>query len=104
MGRTGRLGTFAALLLTGALPASAADLAEKLAPCLACHGAEGTSEIENVPSLGAQTPSYTLIQLFLYRERLRVAEPMNEAAKQLSNDDLKSVSQFLAAQPAPKSP
>jgi cytochrome c553 len=55
-------------LLPGAFPAFAADLQENLAPCLACHGAEGQSETENVPSLGAQPAPYTVIQLFIFRE------------------------------------
>ena len=75
---------------------------EKLAPCLTCHGAEGTSDNETVPSLGAQHESYTLIQLFMYREGMRVAEPMNEYTKPLSDDELRSVAGFLATLPPPK--
>src|SRR5258708_5818589 len=65
---------FAAALLGGAV---LAEPPEKLAPCLACHGAGGTSENETVPALGAQREPYTLIQLFMYREGLRVAEPLD---------------------------
>jgi cytochrome c553 len=90
--------------LAGALPACAADLDEKLAPCLACHGAQGQSEIENVPSLGAQPAPYTVIQLFMFREKMRVAEPMNEMAKELSDNDLQSTADFVAKQAAPKPP
>jgi cytochrome c553 len=86
------------------LPVQAAEPPEKLAPCLACHGAEGTSEIDNVPSLGAQTAPFTLIQLFMFREGLRVAEPMNEMAKPLSDDDLRLMSDFVATLPPPKPP
>jgi cytochrome c553 len=90
--------------LIGAAPALGADLSEKLAPCFSCHGAEGQSESENVPSLGAQTPSYSLIQLFMFREKMRVAEPMNEAAKELTDDELQSITAAFAAQPAPQPP
>jgi cytochrome c553 len=79
-----------------------AEPPEKLAPCLTCHGAEGTSDNPTVPSLGAQREPYTLIQLFMYRERLRVAEPMNEYAKPLGDDDLRSAAGFLASLPPPK--
>ena len=102
MGRTGKTAAFLVALLTGALPSVAAGLGEKLAPCLACHGAEGQSETENVPSLGAQPAPYTVIQLFMFREKMRVAEPMNEMAKELSDDDLQSIADFCASQPAPK--
>src|SRR5215472_8900328 len=103
MGRTGKTAAFTVALLTGALPAFA-DPAEKLAPCLACHGAEGQSETENVPSLGAQSAPYTVIQLFMFREGLRVAEPMNEMAKGLTDDDLQSIADFCEKQPTPKPP
>lgn len=103
MGRAGKAALFAAFLF-GAPSAMAADLGEQLAPCLACHGADGQSELENVPSLGAQPAPYTLIQLFMFREKMRVAEPMNEMAKNLPDNELQSIADFLAKQPAPKPP
>jgi cytochrome c553 len=103
MQRTGRAAASIAALLAGALPAFA-NLDEKLAPCLACHGAEGQSELENVPSLGAQPSPYTVIQLFMFREKMRVAEPMNEMAKELSDNDLQATADFFAKQPAAKPP
>ena len=99
-----RAGLIAAALLTGAPPAVAEDASEKLAPCLACHGADGNSQIENVPSLGAQTAPYSLIQLFMYREKMRVNEPMNEAAKELTDDELQSMATALTTLPAPTPP
>ncbi len=64
---------------------NAETIAERAAPCLACHGGKGQSETENTPSLGAQQAPYALIQLFMFREKLRVFEPMNEMAKALSD-------------------
>ena len=93
-----------ALLLAFPPPVLAADLSEKLAPCLACHGEHGQSEIDNVPSLGAQPASYSVIQLFMFREKMRVAEPMNEMAKELSDGDLQAIADALAAQQPPKPP
>ncbi|MBV8936486.1 MAG: cytochrome C [Alphaproteobacteria bacterium] len=104
MGRAGTAAPLLAALLAGAPCALAADPGEKLAPCLACHGAEGQSELENVPSLGAQPAPYTVIQLFMFREKMRVAEPMNEMAKDLGDGELQSIADFLAKQPAPKPP
>jgi cytochrome c553 len=99
-----RAGFVVAVALIGPLAASAAELSEKLAPCLSCHGADGQSQTENVPSLGAQLPSYSLIQLFMFREKMRVADPMNEAAKELSDEDLQSIAAALADLPPPKPP
>src|SRR5437773_10656217 len=90
--------------LAGALSAQAAELAEKIAPCLACHGEKGQSELDNVPSLGAQQAPYGLIQLFMFREKMRVAEPMNEATHGLTDSDLQAIADALAALPAPKPP
>src|SRR5436190_21025326 len=98
----GRAGMIAVALLTGALPTLAANPSEKLAPCLACHGGEGQSQIDNVPSLGAQAAPYSVIQLFMFREKMRVAEPMNEMAKELTDSDLQSMADALSALPAPK--
>src|ERR1700682_6483166 len=82
----------------------AETIAERAAPCLACHGEKGQSETENTPSLGAQQAPYALIQLFMFREKLRVFEPMNEMAKALSDDDLRTFSDFLATLPKPAPP
>jgi len=99
-----RAGLAGLALLSGASPASSADVSEKLALCLSCHGADGQAQAENVPSLGAQQPSYSLIQLFMFREKMRVAEPMNEAAKGLTDGDLQQLADALAVLPPPKPP
>jgi cytochrome c553 len=92
--------TFALL----AWPVRAETLEERAAPCLACHGEHGQSETENTPSLGGQQPPYALIQLFMFREKLRVFEPMNDMAKALSDDDLRAFSDFVGQLPKPKPP
>jgi cytochrome c553 len=84
-----------------ALPASAASLAERMQPCLACHGEKGQSETPEIPSLGAQPAGYTLIQLYLFREKQRKIEVMNEYAKDLTDDDLRQYSDAIAKLPAP---
>jgi cytochrome c553 len=102
MWRAGRAAALLAAALAGAVPGRAADLGEKMAPCLACHGADGQSRLDGVPSLGAQPAPYTVIQLFLFREGLRRAEPMNDMTKGLSDDELKAIADAIAAVPAPK--
>jgi cytochrome c553 len=82
----------------------AATIEERAAPCLACHGEHGQSETENTPSLGGQQPPYALIQLFMFREKLRAFEPMNEMAKPLSDDDLRTFSDFIGKMPKPQPP
>jgi cytochrome c553 len=84
--------------------ASAAAPPAKLAPCLACHGAAGQSAIAGVPSLGGQPAKYLLIQLFMYREGMRSAAPMNALLKGWSDADLQTAADFFASLPPPKPP
>src|SRR5258708_7370730 len=90
--------------LFAALPLKAETIEERAVPCLGCHGEKGQSQIENIPSLGAQQPAYALIQLFMFREKLRTFEPMNDTTKSFSDDDLRSFSDFLATLPKPAPP
>jgi cytochrome c553 len=99
-----RLAALLLLLSATLAPAAAASLEERLAPCLACHGATGQSETPDVPSLGAQPPPYLVIQLYMFREKLRPIELMIEMARGLSDDDLQKIADLIAKLPAPKPP
>ena len=90
-----------ALIATSAI---AETIEERAAACFGCHGERGQSETDLTPSLGGQQAPYALIQLFMFREKLRVFEPMNEMAKALSDDDLRTFSDFLATLPKPAPP
>ena len=98
--------TIMALALASlACSAKAAETIEqRAAACFACHGEHGQSVTENTPSLGAQQSPYVLIQLFMFREKLRSFEPMNEMAKPLTDDDLQKFADFIAKQPKPQPP
>src|SRR5215468_1579074 len=82
-------------------PACAQSLQEHMSTCFACHGEKGQSQLPEVPSLGAQPALYTLIELVMFRDQLRVTEPMNEMTKGLSDDDLRAVSDIISKSPAP---
>jgi cytochrome c553 len=84
-----------------AFPACAQLLQEHMSTCFACHGENGQSQRPEVPSLGAQPALYTLIELVMFRDQLRVTEPMNEMTKGLSDDDLRAVSDIISKLPAP---
>src|SRR4051812_46978042 len=80
-------------VVAGVLLFSAEALsAEKAEPCLACHGANGTSQTPLTPSLGAQPAFYVVAQLFLFRAGRRDNEIMTAMAKELTDDDLRSLS------------
>src|SRR5215813_12637740 len=84
--RLGMRGLAAGAILAGlaAVPLHAQSLDARLPTCFACHGENGTSQLPETPSLGAQTAFYSTVQLLMFRDKLRVTEPMNEMAKGLS--------------------
>ena len=100
-----RAAVAAGLLAFVAFPTFAATpSAERLAPCLSCHGENGQSNTPEVPSLGGQPAPYLLIQLYLFREKQRIVEIMNDVTKDFTDDDLRAFSDTLAKQPPPKPP
>jgi cytochrome c553 len=106
-----RIGTLTCRIITAAVLACAAGgplfaetFAERVASCLACHGEKGQPENPETPLLGGQNATYALIQLYLFREKQRVVEKMNDITKTFTDDDLRVYSDFLAKLPAPKPP
>jgi cytochrome c553 len=97
----GRLAAVAALTCVALALLRAETVAERAAPCLACHGENGQSETPDIPSLGGQPAPYLLIQLYLFREKQRVVEVMNEMTKGFTDDDLRLFSDNLAKLPPP---
>jgi cytochrome c553 len=75
---------------------------QRLLTCLACHGASGASKLPGVPSLGAMPADYVLTQLYMFREKMRVAAPMNALAEKLSDDDLRDLGDAVNKLPAPQ--
>jgi cytochrome c553 len=90
-----------AATLVAAAAARADTLHDRLPACLACHGDKGQSATANTPSLGAQQQAYILLQLYMFREKLRKAEIMNQMAEGLTDDDLRAFSEAIAKLPAP---
>jgi cytochrome c553 len=91
-----------ALVCIAALPAAAQTVQERLPACLACHGENGQSQNEGVPSLGAQQTYYVTVQLLMFRDRMRVVAPMNDMAAGLSDADLQSFAGIISKLPAPQ--
>jgi cytochrome c553 len=95
-----RLIAVMALICAACQPLFAETLAERMATCLACHGEKGQSENSEVPSLGGQTAPYLLIQLYLFREKQRVVEVMNDV--NFTDDDLRTFSDSISKLPPPQ--
>ena len=92
----------AILAILAALPAGAQSLDARLPTCFACHGEKGQSQLPDIPSLGAQPAFYTTVQMLMFRDKLRVTEPMNEMAKGLTDDDLRKVGEIISKLPPPE--
>ena len=96
------LSIVAALIFLPALGTGADLLQARLAACLACHGANGQSITAEVPSLGGQPAFYLTIQLLMFREKLRITEPMNQTMQGLRDDELREMADYIAKLPPPE--
>ncbi|MBI5322670.1 c-type cytochrome [Bradyrhizobium sp.] len=95
----------AAAAFVGAAPARAADIAagkEKAQLCVGCHGENGISQMENVPSLAGQLDQVIQWQLVYFRAGARKNEPMQPIVDQLSNEDIRNLGAYFASLPPPK--
>jgi cytochrome c553 len=93
-----------AFVFLAAHAAPAQSVKERLPTCLACHGENGQSQNPGVPSLGAQQSYYVTVQLLMFRDRLRVVDPMNDMTNGLTDADLQSFADIIAKLPAPQPP
>lgn len=77
---------------------------QRLAVCLACHGASGQSPTPLTPSLGGQPAFFAMTQLFLLRDGRRGEPVMIEQARGMSNDDLRAFAEAISKLPPPPPP
>ena len=94
------------LLVTAFLiqPVHAADLTagkEKAELCSACHGENGVSQIENIPSLAAQPDAFIQWQLVYFRSGTRKNEQMQPVVEPLTNEDIRNLAAYFASLPPP---
>ncbi|MEH2481312.1 cytochrome c553 [Nitrobacteraceae bacterium AZCC 2146] len=87
---------------------AAADLAagkEKAELCSGCHGENGISQTENIPSLAGQPDLFVQWQLIFFRSGTRKNEQMQPVVEQLSNEDVRNLGAYFASlAPAAKKP
>jgi cytochrome c553 len=87
------------------MPAHAADIAagkEKAELCVGCHGENGISQMENMPSLAGQPDQFIQWQLVYFRAGARKNEQMQPIVEQLSNEDIRNLGAYFASLPPPK--
>jgi cytochrome c553 len=89
----------------GCFQVSAADIAagkEKAELCIGCHGENGISQMENVPSLAAQVDQFTQWQLIFFRAGTRKSEEMKPIVEQLDNNDIRNLGAYFASLQPPE--
>jgi cytochrome c553 len=70
------------------------------AVCAACHGADGNSAIPANPKLAQQHPEYIVKQLQEFKSGKRNNAIMKGFATLLSDEDMKNIAYWVAANPA----
>src|SRR6201988_5249174 len=95
-----------ALTLMG-MPAIAADIAagkERAELCVGCHGENGISQMENMPSLAGQPDQFIQWQLVYFRAGSRKNEQMQPIVEQINNEDIRNLGAYFASLEPPKGP
>src|ERR1700688_2678937 len=75
---------------------------EKSEVCAGCHGDNGISQAENIPSLAGQQDQFTQWQLVFFRGGARKNELMQPIAEQITNEDVRSLGAYFASLTPPK--
>jgi len=88
--------------------ACAADVAAgkaKAEICAGCHGENGISQTENVPSLAGQPDMFVQWQLVFFRAGARKNELMQPIMADITNDDVRNLGAYFAElTPPPAAP
>jgi cytochrome c553 len=105
--RSALVGTVLAAVMACGSSVHAADVAAgkaKAEICAGCHGDNGISQMENIPSLAGQLDQFIQWQLVYFRAGTRKNEQMQPIVEQLNNDDIRNLGAYFAqlAPPKPK--
>ena len=87
--------------------AHAADVTagkEKAELCVGCHGENGISQMENIPSLAGQQDQFVQWQLVFFRAGARKNEQMQPIVEQLNNEDVRNLGAYFASLTPAKPP
>jgi cytochrome c553 len=85
--------------------AHAADVAagkQKAELCVGCHGDNGISQTENIPSLAGQPDQFIQWQLVYFRSGTRKNEQMQPIVEQINNEDIRNLGAYFASLTPPK--
>ncbi len=75
------------------------ELAAKITACASCHGADGNSTREGIPSLAGQPETLLVNQLILIREGVRRSELMRPLVRGFDDATIVAIAKHFAALP-----
>jgi cytochrome c553 len=78
----------------------AADIAagkEKAELCAGCHGDNGISQMDNIPSLAGQQDQFIQWQLVYFRAGSRKNEQMRPIVEQINNEDIRNLGAYFSS-------
>lgn len=67
--------------------------------CANCHGSDGRSAMEGIPSLAGQPAGFITLQMILFREGIRQVPAMLAFAAGLPDKDIEDLAAFFASLP-----
>jgi cytochrome c553 len=70
----------------------------QLGLCVACHGAQGNSQIPSIPSLAGQPKTFIENQLVLIREGIRDVPQMKGMLDKITDEEFVTLANYFAAQ------
>ena len=94
--------SLAALAFVRAQAADNAAIQEKAAVCSGCHGENGISQTENIPSLAGQPDQFIQWQLVFFRAGSRKNDQMQPIAEEITNEDIRNFGAYFAQMTPPK--
>ncbi|MBF0561381.1 MAG: c-type cytochrome [Alphaproteobacteria bacterium] len=86
----------AALAAKGKTIFDQGDSAHNVPACASCHGANAEG-VDATPRLAGQHGDYLIRQLEAFHRELRENETMHEVAKDITEDDIRAVAEYLAS-------
>lgn len=86
-----------AVLFQAALTPLHAAGKQKAEICSGCHGDNGISQTENIPSLAGQPDLFVQWQLVFFRSGTRKNEQMQPIVEGLSNEDVRNLGAYFAS-------
>ena len=102
--RIALVGILSVAMIGGSI-AHAADTAaakDKAEMCVGCHGDNGISQTQNIPSLAGQPDQFLQWQLVFFRGGSRKNEQMQPIAEAIGNEDVRALGAYFAALTPPK--